>query len=187
MPRETLRLFHLVDARGLFGEREERNLWPEPLRPGESMSQDEKPQKSYWERESRRRGASARLQQWYAGTWHPSSRPWDREALRRPATLTSRGPAPGFAPAFNISTRRLVRCRLRDGMRPKSWAETKPSFLTHPILARQEASRHSSQVLLELKCGRRDRQNKRDQSHSQGGRALRLMDPLIYEFPEVSS
>lgn len=38
-PREIPRLFHLVDARGLFGERKERNLWPEPLRSWESMSQ----------------------------------------------------------------------------------------------------------------------------------------------------
>lgn len=99
LPREA---FHLVDAHGLFGDREERNLWLEPLRSQEPRSQH-KTTESYREKERCQRGAQHNFSRESAGMCHPSSRPRDRWSLRRATTLMSVGPSPGLPAAFNIN------------------------------------------------------------------------------------
>lgn len=88
----------------------------------------------------------------------------------RPATLTSTGSSAEFPAALSTSTRPdTAPGRLRDG-----WAQELDRYyawLSNPrIPATQGAhqkSSHSSQVLLELKHGRRLLENKGDENHSQ--------------------
>lgn len=90
-PRETLRLFHLVEARGLFGERKERNLWPEPLRSWDSRSQ---PKTTEISGRGGRRAWSLGMvsaSKGRAGMWHPLLQGTGQ--TRRTAILTSAGPS----------------------------------------------------------------------------------------------
>lgn len=106
-PRETLRLFHSVEARGLFGERKETNLWPEPLRSWDSRSQHETTEIIAGE-EGGEHGDSARSRQARAVL---ACAPLLQGTGQTPrtATLTSTGPSAAFLAAFSTSTRTLLR------------------------------------------------------------------------------